>query len=242
MNFDINSSAYPVLLFLAATLAIYIFFRGLNKFSNAAKITSKQKKFLQRNFPLIELLVWLIFLAWTIDFFFDKNDLFAGALIIIFVIGLFWLAKFAIKELIAGFIFRSTSGFYLNDTIQLEKIAGKIIGMGYQKLELEDENGNLIQIPYSQIIENTRKKTASENLSMSQSFTLEIIPEKNLNKSLKKIEEQIINSPFSALNKWPIIEVINKKANNTYQLRITVHALNSDYFHLIKEDISQKYS
>jgi small-conductance mechanosensitive channel len=216
-------------------------FKGLKKVSFAAKITTKQKQMLQRNLPKIELIVWMLFITWMIDYFFNRNDFFAGALIIVALFALVWIAIFGAKEFIAGFIFKSSSGFYLNDCIELGKIKGKISMMNYQSLEIEDESGKIIQVPYSKILKNSRKKNSMENLAMSQSFILEVKTGKKIQNTIKEIEEKIINSPYSALNKWPKIEILTKTQNNSYQVRISLHTLNADYFHLIKEEISQIY-
>ncbi len=238
MDFNLNTAGFPVLIFALIGLLIYVFFRFTQKYTLSAGITIKRKQFLQRNLPLFEILTWIVYLAWSVDFFIFRNDIFAGALVIVFIFALYWISRYALKNLIAGFVFRSSAGFYIDDFIDTEKINGKITNIGYLYLELESQSGSTLQIPYSELVDKTRIKKANRELSTGYSFELKLSPKADIQQLSKKIEQIIINSPYTALNKWPKIE-ISEKNSDKQVLQITIFALNSKYQHLVKAELEE---
>jgi len=228
MNFNINTSGFPVLFFALGVLIIYLVFRFLNKYTRSANISSRQQKFLQKNLPISELLIWIVFLAWSIDFFLFRNDVFAGALVIVFIFALFWISRYSLKNLISGFMFRSSFGFYLNDYIKVNDLSGKIVYLGYLFLEIENKSGLHMQIPYSELEDKVRIKKASQDFASGYSFQMKIPIKVDFKDAKLKIEQAITNSPFSAINHWPNVEIIRQE-DKIQVLQITVYALDKKF-------------
>lgn len=236
----INKSLFPILVFVFSGIIIFILFRYIHKFSRTVKLTNKSKQQLQRNIPYVEILVWLIFLSWSIGYFLYKNDVFAVVISVIILLGVFWFSRYALKNIVAGFIFRSTSGFFVDDQIEVNNIFGRIVKLSYLFVEIESSKGNQLQIPYSQIEDKIRKKSTSGDLASGYSFEIEIEQKADFEKITKLIEQTIISSPYSALNKWPKIE-ITEQTDKHKILEITVFALNKKYHQIIEDEIRNIY-
>ena len=67
---------------------------------------------------MIEMLVWIIFIVRALGIFVESNQILAIGVAFILLFILFWLFKFAVKDLIAGVLFKLSGHFSVNDILQ----------------------------------------------------------------------------------------------------------------------------
>ncbi len=105
-------------------ILVYVFLKVINTLYTY--INKKYSKWTRKVnlIPAIELIVWLIFIFWAVDYLF-KNKLYYQYLVIsIVIIVVIFLAWFVIKDFIAGIVFKVQNDLQINSNIQLGKIIG----------------------------------------------------------------------------------------------------------------------
>jgi len=66
-----------------------------------------------------------------------------------------------VKELFQGTVFKFQRGNIAGQRLKVKEFAGKILALNNTKLELETEKGEILQIPYSQIVGDVEIKPTS---------------------------------------------------------------------------------
>ncbi len=218
-----------VLLKVINTLYIYV-----NK-----KYTKWTRKF---NFiPALEFITWLIFIFWAIDYLFKSKMYYQYLVISIVIIVVVFLAWFVVKDFIAGIVFKVQNDIKSDNNIQFGKISGTIKSQHLTHMKVETTSGQVVKIPYSRlnqevISEISDSKTAEE-------FKFQVTTDRTLSKqdTNENIRFMVINSPWSNINKSPVIKLTSEN-ENTYTFDIMVNALNHKHMRLIEKSVSEQFS
>lgn len=184
--------------------------------------------------PLLEGIVWLGFLLWSIGQLI-RNEVWSsvGVLVIIFlvVVVLFWLL---IRDYLAGIILRMDGSLKPNDWIRIKEIEGKITNLGSRIMEVTTASGETINIPYSVISgEISAKPNPAEKL-INHSFSLKISKNADVENVINQLKQGILMAPWSSIIKTPEIKLVGEKPDY-YQFEINLYSTKMVYFQKIKD-------
>lgn len=237
LNIDFSSSAAYT--FVLLTVILYLFFRIINIFIKYIPIQKKYKEPIQRFLPATEIIGWLIYLIWSIQYLWDNNQIYAGGillLILLIVVLIFW---FAVKDFIAGAIFRANKNFALNETVRINGHYGQITKMNARTLVLETESGETIHLPWSKITGKTIIKEHPTETIKSYKFLISAPHSDNENLS-DEITGFILMKPWSSALKPPKVSLLKRDGTqDTYD--ITVYANDKNYFQLIETAVMKEF-
>jgi small-conductance mechanosensitive channel len=239
MNYlEHNYSAFPVLSLLLLGLLVYFVLR-LIRF--AIPYIAKNRNFrewITQYFSLFELFVWITFLLWFLPYLVHRN-IYAGVGLGLILLAIFiWIAWFGLRNLIAGFIFKSNNGLKIGQLIQIDDERGTIVKLGYRNIILDTTKGNLVNIPYSQITNKSLIKINSTEQRHSITFKLKTPKTKNIKKITTDISAHILMHPRCSITEKPNIELLEEQENEMI-FSIKIFAVENKYLSTIEEDIKE---
>lgn len=175
----------------------------------------------QRFFPVLEMLVWISFIYWSLEQIFPERLYFTIFFITISVIGMLWIGWYAARDYIAGIILRTQDVYEIGHQLAIGDIVGKILKLGYLNVELQKEDGIILKVPYSKITGNVHFNKDENKLISTYKFPLKIPAGAMLKGAAEKINKMILNSPWHAAHISPQINKISE-INGIVHLEIVV--------------------
>jgi hypothetical protein len=241
-----NSEIYPVaiLLFLFVALFIIVFFRLVKYLIPFLRLHSSKAKFAKKYLPVSELAVWILFLTWSTQYLFNRGYILAWIPLLIFILIILYLAWFGLKDIIAGIIFKTAHTLKINDYINVVGITGKVTAIKQSTIEIEDQTGRIVSIPFSRITGNILQQQYPSQSLLSHNFSIRI-PNPNLSQGVFKLIEKlritILTLPWASQKKEPKI-IIEEEYTEDILFNITVFSLDERYFPMIEKHLERKYN
>lgn len=185
-------------------------------------------KMLAYLFPVIEFVIWALFLFWVLFHLFEGEFYYPTLIISLILVLVGLISWFVVKDFMAGLIFKTENVFRVNNTIRIADNQGIIRRLGYLSLDLENENGELEKIRYSKLSGQRVVKPNPTEALKKYTFSLAYPNNIPVSKAMYAITHHILNAPWSAVSKMPVIQNAgsNEKA---YHFEIAVYALNPSH-------------
>jgi len=241
MNYlEHNYSAFPILSLIITGIAVYFLLRLIRFSIPYIAKNRKIRDWANQYFSLIELFVWIVFSLWFLPYLMHRN-LYAGYSLAFIIFAIFvWIALYGLRNLIAGFIFRSNHGLKIGEHIQIGDYKGSIVKLAYRNIILDTSNGDLVSLSYSQIINQPITKISSTDLRHSHSFILETAKSDNVQKLTNDIYSSISAHSRSSLTESPKVE-LQHELGDKMQFSIKIFAIENKYLSVIEEYLRTKF-
>ncbi len=223
------SSGYLILLFLLATAGIFIVLYILRIFIPLASPGKVNYSKFRKYFTLAEGIIWGLYLLGAFIFFLENYIVFSAILILVMLLLFYWYSRFALRDYIAGLVFKVENRFAPNDIIEVDGQKGKITDFHYRNLEIENENGKMILIPYSMLLGIISSPQNISETILNFSFELNITSEHPYEKMRDLLKKYILSLPWTVLKNEPKIQLIEQNGNN-YRVKITLYSFDETYF------------
>ena len=171
--------------------------------------------------PAINTLIWILFVLYALYVFIKPFPFFGIVLTLIFI----YLGRGYLVNLVHGLFFRLKRDIVLGQKIAFDEYNGIVEQMNVFDLEIENDKGELIQIPYGNMAnKEITKKDFSSDLS-SFKFSLNV----PFAVSETQLKQKLLSSPWiSTVFEPKITKVSNNNEYNSYN--VIVYAL-ADKFH-----------
>ncbi|MBC8487060.1 MAG: mechanosensitive ion channel [Bacteroidetes bacterium] len=234
-------SRIEVYFFLLIAILIFALFRLVIRSIGVIPLKKGVKTYILRFLPVIEIFFWFIYFIWAIQFFWNNNQLYAIELSLILTVLSLWIAWFALRDFIAGAIFKASKYFLINESIRVNNYTGKIISMKTRYLIIETDTGETIHIPYSRVLGQTIIKVHPAEMILSYSFKLNVPKTDKSPEVIEEIKNTILNLPWASLKKDPQIRYIYSDKPEISTFEITVYAFEKEYFPEIEKYIRSMY-
>ena len=220
-------------------ILVYVFLKVINTLNTY--INKKYSKWTRKLnlIPAIELIVWLFFIFWAVDYLF-KNKLYYQYLVIsIVIIVVIFLAWFVAKDFIAGIVFKVQNDLQINSKIQLGKITGNIKSQHLTHIKVKTTSGQMVKIPYSRLNQEIISEISDSTTIEEYKFQLQVEKTRSKQETEEYIKFLIINSPWSNFNKKQIIKVIFED-ETTFTFEVLVNALNNKHSRQLEKSIMEQ--
>ncbi len=232
---------FPIYKFIFIGLFIFSLLRLLKFIVPVFKFTRKNKTFINKISPFGELLVWVLFFAWALQYFADKNQFLAGGLFLVLLSISIWASWFILKDYITGLIFRRETGLSINRIISTGDVTGKIKQFKSRTLVIETQAGKTIHLPYSKVLNNKIEKLNPAETISGHTFILELKSENEIEKIIPRIKETIMYLPWASIKREPDIKPISTE-NQKIKFEITVYALEKGFFYKIENFVKKTFA
>jgi len=241
MNYlEHNYSAFPVLSLFITGIAVYFLLRLLRFIIPYIAKHRKAREWIHQYFSLFELFIWVVFTLWFLPYLMHRN-LYAGYSLAFILMAIFiWVSLYGLRNLIAGFIFRSNNGLKIGEHIQIGEYKGSIVKMAYRSIILDSANGDLISLPYSKIVNQALIKISSTELRHSHSFNLETAKAKNIQKLTNEIISKALMHPRYSLTESPKVELV-QELDDKMLFSVKIFAIENKYLSIIEEYLKLEF-
>jgi len=145
----IEFSSFAIYYFFFLAVVIYLIFRAVNKLWMILPLSRENQRRFFRFMPMLELLGWVVFFVWGIQFFAKNNHLYSLGLFVILMIVLIWFSWSGFKNFIARSFFQINNRFKINEIIKIGNYRGKIISLEQPTLNWNLKPGNTFIFPIS---------------------------------------------------------------------------------------------
>ncbi|MFW6019845.1 MAG: mechanosensitive ion channel domain-containing protein [Bacteroidales bacterium] len=234
-------SSSAVYFFLLITIVIFGLFRILKFIVPLLALKNEQKRQFKKALPVVEFVVWFVFLIWGINYFIKYNSYFALALGILVLLIFIWFAWYALRDIIAGIVIKANRDLNLNDMVDIADHHGKIIRFGMRNLILETENGKNIFLPYSMIINQELIRSHPAEKILSHTFKLTTSKDRSIEQTIQEIHKTILSLPWTSRIKKPVIRAEQENDKN-YIFRVTTYSIEKGYFIMIEQALREAFS
>lgn len=188
----------------------------------------------------IELSIWILYLFWILPYFYQKNIIYAIGLSILILLIMFWLGKFSIREIIAGYLIRNNKDLELRAHIQLNNRLLHIEKFHSTYLEGKLETGDSIYIRYSDFYKGNWIRIIENETIFSKTIKIIISSEENSDKVTDAIRSYLISEPYSAIKKKS--EIIKTGENNEGSIfSITFYTLDLQHITHIESKLLSRF-
>lgn len=235
-DFDFTFSHFNFLVFILLGILLFAAFRVLHYVIRHLLSKNRHIDTLKRVLPLGEGIVWFLFWTWALKSIFEEQLIYSLGVLVIVLVVLVWVSWFAIKDFIAGVVLKFEAAFQEGEQINIENVVGVVKYLGYFSLEIQTEQGEKINIPYSSISGQVRRKLEDTELFKSYSFELSIAKDKNIPDIFEKLRITSINAPWTSINKLSQFHLLEEDSN-FYNFKIVIYSLDTKYFQAIKNYI-----
>ena len=190
-----------------------------------------RRKIILDKLPAVNTLIWIFFAIYTL-YFFIKPFPFLGVLLTLAAI---YFGKGYLINLVHGLFFRLKGNIKQGQEIAFDTFQGTILKLNNFDFELQNKEGEIIQITYSTIVnEQIIKLDFSADFS-SYKFSLRT----NALTTEKKIRNILLQSPWIT----PVFPSSIKKIETTEGIityDIIVYAIDQKYHSVIESDLKNK--
>ncbi len=199
-----------LMIFVLAGFLLFFMFQLLSR----ARRAFTKKKLWRRSaaslLPLAELILWVAYAFWGVHIFFGKYiyfDLVVGIMVVLVIVAIAW---FVFRDLLAGVLLKAEKALEPGQTIKTPFAEGKIKHLGSRSIELINDLGELVKIPYSRLSNELFILPPDNEDSLPHHLEIVLQNDQNPDELRKRIKENLIAMPWVLLP-VPDITVIKGK-------------------------------
>ncbi len=234
--FELPLSQFAIIKVLIFAFALFLIIKLFERIAKVVFVKRIYRLYFQRYYPILETVVWLLFVLWSIDQIFKDRLYYSVALILIILVTLVWISWFAVRDFIAGIIFKAQDVYEAGQWIKISEIEGRLKSIGYLSLEIEIESGEIIKFPYSKITGVIHSISDPEEHSNHHRFEIELNRTNSLKENVESLRQIILNSPWTLLTKAPQIQLLEENENH-FVFEIFVYSISKEFFRNIENDV-----
>lgn len=228
-----NISYGYLLMFLVLGICLFFLFYSLKKVFSRYEVKSSLARRFERLLPLMEGISWLTFILWSVQYVFQSIFTYTLILLILLLAILVWIAWFAIRDFTAGIILKFQQAFEIGGRVKIQNVAGRVKKLGYLSMKIENYQGEIISIPYSNVSQEIRIQPSQEEVIRNQTFQIQVPKRTSLGDTVERLRITILNAPWVAIHKRPHIKVL-EETEEFYSFEVIVYSLHEKYFQKIK--------
>jgi hypothetical protein len=219
-------------------LALVTLLRGTMYFINLMGRKKTWYPYVLQIYPWVEVVVWIFFTFWFIDFFIDDKTLFTIAVSAFAIIVIVLLGWYVMRDFIAGAVFRSSHALEAGVEIKTPTVAGIISHLGYTSMEIHDAEGIKIRINYCKLNNQDVTVVTDPGRGKSHSVVVDVPRHYGAQHIEQTLSRKLLEIP------WIIaeddIKIIMHAHDECYKTEMTFYSLNEEMF-IKTEELLRNY-
>jgi small-conductance mechanosensitive channel len=229
---------------IIVAFALILLLRGGRYFLNLAARNKQYHTYVLRVFPWVEVIVWFIFIFWTISAHFSGTAIYtalSGSMAVAFVVLFGW---FVLRDFFAGAVIRASQELEPGMFVKTDTFSGTVISLGYITMEIRAGDGEKLIVPYSRIAGKQITKMAGHGRGKNQTIKLEILQKhgaRNIQESLKR---KVLELPWVIAGEE--IKVSLMPFNDCYVAEVSFQSMKEDMLpateEVLREFVRQEFS
>jgi len=210
-----------LLIFVFTGFLLFFLFRLLARISKIIV----QKKVIRKGvfalLPLLELVLWVAYAFWGVTIFFGRHlyfDLIIGVMVVVLLLAIAW---FVFRDFMAGVLLKAEKSLEPGQTIKTSFASGIIKRMGSRFMELQNEEGELVRIPYGRLSNELFILPPDDEDNMPHHLEIPLPDEASPEQSRDKVKKLIMSMPW-IVGPTPEIK-LSRSAEGNYTLRVVFY-------------------
>lgn len=188
----------------------------------------------------IEAVIWAAYAFWALDrVFVDPLYSAVATLSLLTVLGGLF-AWFVIKDWLAGVVLRIQDVYESDQFLELGERRGRVTRLGHLTIEIEQEDGDRVKIPYSRISGQIHSIHHPEALSNYYRFRITVPRPVSVADATLALRTAILNTPWSSPNKPTRINLLETK-QESYTFEAVVYATRQSFAQSIEDAVRQDF-
>lgn len=200
--------------FLFFALGLFLVLRLTSRLLNTMSAKQSVRRMMLRIYPLFEFLVWLGFGLWGLNLLLSDYTFYSTlvvALVIILVVIVGW---YFLRDFVAGVILKTEVPFEINQQIKTATHKGTLQKAGYRSVELIDNKGEVIKIPFSQL-SSSSFSVVDVNSQQGHEVLLKVKSDISFDTLSSSIKQSLLLLPWVSVNREPCIKEIEHIDNSS---------------------------
>lgn len=210
-----------LLIFAVSGILLFLLFRLLNRVSNALIKKRFYRSGTMSLLPVIELVSWVAYAFWGIYVVFYGHlyyDFIVGIMAVFIIFGLAW---FVFRDFLAGVLIKIEQAIDNGKYIKTPFAEGHIIKMGTLSLEITNEAGETVKIPYSRLNKETIVLPPDEDDSLPYQLHVALQKTKSPEKIRDRVFAELIAMPW-IISPEPVVNIL-KTEQGDWELQVRYH-------------------
>ncbi len=232
------SSGYLIFLFLLLAAGVFVALYLIRFFVPLIFAGKVNEDRFRKYFTVIEMAVWVLLLLTAAIFFLKHHIVFAAVLFLFLLLLLYWWARFALRDYLAGLVFKIENRFSLDEVIEVAGYKGKIKRFYARNIALENENGKMILLPYSELMGVISSPQNISETVLNDSFELTVPADRSFETITGLLNNYILSLPWTVIKYEPRIKLA-QEIDNQYIVKVTVFSFDESYFQVIRQKVSE---
>ncbi len=224
-----------ILIFTLAGVILFFLFRLGFRLSNALIKKKNIRAGVQTSLPLIELLTWITYLFWGALILFGNHVYYDLIVVVMAILIIFGLAWFVFRDILAGVLLKTEKSLEPGQVIKTPIVEGKIKKTGTRFLELINDEGETVKVPYSRLSNELIIIPPENEESLPHQLLLVVAPEKQTEKIKEQVVSHLLAMPW-IISPHPMVKLIKTKEGKN-AIHVTFHTHNRTHAILVEEKL-----
>jgi len=195
---------------LALFVAMRVLYRYLPVISGKWRIKSALLRFI----PLIELILWFLFILWAPGRLFVESDLFIiirGAMAIMLIALIGW---YLLRDFVSGAILRIETPFERGSQIISPYAEGEIKKLGFRSAEIITPKGESVRVPYSLLSKNCITRPSDNPKRVEHVIKMSFHSDKQAGELKESIKRALLTMPWIIAEDQIRIEITKENSSS----------------------------
>lgn len=226
-----------LLYFLITGLAIFIFLKFGARILDAVLARMPLKPETARWFSVVEVVIWVAYVYWGSYVLFGHiryYDLLILSMTLLLAFGVAW---FFFRDFFAGMMIRTDYGLKAGQYIRTPDAEGYIVRLGSRFLELKNEQGEKIKLPFSQISGQWLQLPADMERSLTSQLLISLPANISVPLIKKAVEAAMMGMPW-IIGTPPAIN-IKTDTEGHIQMEVRYDLLKKEHSLLVEKGIRE---
>jgi small-conductance mechanosensitive channel len=209
---------------VAIAIALYLILRFVSTYFRVLTAKRKFRKVFLKVFPVVQMFSWLAYAFWAFDrLFFGMvaYPILIGSIIILMVVLFGW---YFLRDFVSGIILKAENALETGQQIQTFEVSGTLKKLGYRTMEIVNNEGEHLIIPYSLLTSQKIIKPAETSIWTEQLIRLKISSAFPSERIQKMLNTRILEMPWIVSDGSTKLILTHDESGN-YLVEIHLHLL-----------------
>jgi small-conductance mechanosensitive channel len=217
--------------------ALFFAMQLINRLARLIPGESRWRNLLLRSLPLAEFVVWLTYAFWAATIVFSGlpyRGVVESVMALVLVVALGW---YVLRDFLNGILLKSENEFRKGQSIKTSFVSGKITGIGYRTMQIENDKGEKVRVPYSRLGETIITRPPQKGQSHSHLLKFSLAANKNPVALPPEISRELLNMPWIITEDEPSVNLVHD-ADGQLMLEIKFSVLKEEHALLVEQKLN----
>lgn len=225
------------LIFILTGFLLFFLFRLLLRISKVVFRKKILRKGSMALLPLLELVLWIAYAFWGVYILFGGHlyyDLIIVVMMVLLVVAVAW---FLFRDLLAGVLLKAEKSLEPGQMIKTSFVEGKIKSLGSRSLELVNDAGETVRIPYVRFSNELLIIPPENEDSLPHHLEIPLATGQSPEKVRALVNKHLLAMPW-IIDPAPEVKIV-KAADARYFIRVTFHTHIGSQAVMVEEKIKE---